>query len=216
MTKTIYILGIGHNSPVYYELVEACGFEIAGLYHYDDSRTGQIDHGYTIVGSFDELFARDSLAGMNFALSQGDNWIRQELFDRILAKGGDVPTLVHPTAQVSRFSCLGRGVVVHMMGVVHPDVTIGDNTVLSCYSSLMHTTSVGKHCYMAAGTLIGAYTHVEDLVFMGQRVTTISGKVSRIGKNAVIGAGSLITKSVEEGSIMQGSPARVMARKSNE
>ena len=40
--KNIYVLGIGHNTPVFVDLAEACGYTIAGLYHYNDDRTGQV------------------------------------------------------------------------------------------------------------------------------------------------------------------------------
>ena len=40
--KEIYALGIGHNTPVSIDLAESCGYKIAGLYHYNDTRTGEI------------------------------------------------------------------------------------------------------------------------------------------------------------------------------
>ena len=43
MNKEIYILGIGHNTSVYIDLAEACGYEIKGLYHYNGDRTGDMD-----------------------------------------------------------------------------------------------------------------------------------------------------------------------------
>lgn len=46
MNKEIYILGVGHNTSVYIDLAEACGYEIKGLYHYNGDRTGDIEHGY--------------------------------------------------------------------------------------------------------------------------------------------------------------------------
>ena len=46
MNKEIYILGVGHNTPVYIDLVESCGYTIKGLYHYNEELTGKLDHGY--------------------------------------------------------------------------------------------------------------------------------------------------------------------------
>ena len=73
--KEICILGVGHNTPVYIDLAEACGYNIKGLYHYQEGRTGEIDHGYEILGSFEDLWSLPSLEGMSFALSQGDNMV---------------------------------------------------------------------------------------------------------------------------------------------
>ena len=71
--KEIYALGVGHNTPVFLDLAEACGYTVKGLYHYNDERTGQSDHGFKILGSFNELFSIGDLSGMNFLLTMGDN-----------------------------------------------------------------------------------------------------------------------------------------------
>ena len=84
MNKEIYVLGIGHNTPVYLDLVESCGYTIKGLYHYNDERVGELDHGYPIIGSFNDLFSLNSLEGMSFALSQGDNKMRATIFEKIV------------------------------------------------------------------------------------------------------------------------------------
>lgn len=208
--KDIYILGVGHNTPVYIDLAEACGYHIQGLYHYNSDRTGEFDHGYKILGSFEDLFSLGNLNQKNFALSQGDNEIRSSIFEKILKAGGNIPTLIHPTATVSKFATLGKGCIIHINAVVHPDVVIGDNTVLSYNTAITHSSQIGKHCYLAFDTKIGAYTKVEDFVFFGINSHTISGKVDCIGTHAYIGAGALVTKSIEAYNVVMGSPAKVI------
>jgi UDP-perosamine 4-acetyltransferase len=208
--KEIYILGIGHNTPVFIDLVEACGYQLKGLYHYTNGLTGDFDHGYPILGTYDDLWQEPSLSGKCFALSQGDNKIRKELFDKIISRGGSVPTLVHPGAHVSRFAKLGNGTVIHVGTVVHPDVKIGDNTIVSYNSSITHNAVIGNSCYIAFGAMIGAYVCIEDNVFIGIGANLISGKVDRVGCNAYIGAGALVTKSVEACTVVAGFPAKVI------
>ena len=58
--KKIYALGIGRNTPVFIDLAEAYGYTIAGLYHYNDDRTGEYDHGFEILGSFEDLYKKNS------------------------------------------------------------------------------------------------------------------------------------------------------------
>ena len=87
MSKEIYLLGIGHGTPIFIELAEACGYTIAGLYHYNDDRTGEIDHGYKILGSFGDLLSKD-LHGMAFCLTMGDMNIKQSVSQQIMRTGG--------------------------------------------------------------------------------------------------------------------------------
>ena len=78
--------------------------------------------------------------------------------------------------------------------------------------NISHTNVIGRNCFIAGGTTVGAYTVIEDNVFIGQGALTISGKVKKIGENAYIGARSLITKDVEAYMVVSGSPARVLRR----
>ena len=66
MLKEIYALGVGHNTSVFINLAEACGYAIKGLYHFNDVRTGEIDHGFEILGSFEDLLSKPTLKGMTF------------------------------------------------------------------------------------------------------------------------------------------------------
>jgi len=85
--REIYLLGIGHGTPIFMELAEACGYTIAGLYHYNDERTGEIDHGYKILGSFEDLF-RSDIKGKLFCLTMGDMNIKKFVSKRLMALGG--------------------------------------------------------------------------------------------------------------------------------
>ena len=211
MQKALYALGIGHNSPVFIDLALACGYSIAGLYHYNNKRTGEIDHGYEILGSFDDLFAKGTLEGMSFLLTMGDNRIRTELSDKIIAKGGKVPTLIHPTAVISAFATISEvGVYISPYTYVQADSSVGNNTVLLSHVNISHTTHIGNSCFIAGGATIGAYTNMEDFVFIGQGALSISAKAKHIGHHAFIGARSLLTRDVPPCVVMAGSPARIL------
>lgn len=209
MMGDIYILGVGHNTIVYIDLVEMCGYNVKGLYHYNNDMMGKLYWGYPIIGSFETLYSKKNLRGLNFALSQGDNDIREKCFNEIKRLGGNIPTIIHPKAIVSKFSKLEEGVIVHANAVIDPDTKIGCNSVISFNAGVCHSSTIGNHCFLSPGTLLGAYTIVEDKVFMGICSKSISGKVDKIGYNAYIGADALLTKSVDPNSVMIGSPAHV-------
>lgn len=206
--EKIIVLGIGHNTPVMIETAETAGYEVAALYHYDDSRTGEKDHGYEIIGSVDELLAEESLEGKSFLLTMGDMKIRKKLSAKILDKGGSLPSVVHPAAVVSRFAKIAdTGVYIGPFTYIQPDTTIGAGTVILSGVNISHTCIVGDYCFISGSAVVGAYTEVANNVFIGQSAVIISEKVKTIGENAFIAAGALITKSVPENARMIGVPA---------
>lgn len=207
--KEIYALGIGHNTPVFIDLAEACGYTIRGLYHFDSTRTGTVNYGFPVLGSFDDLLSVNSLEGRNFILTMGDSIIRKKLSDKIISKGGIVPTLIHPNSVISRFADISSmGVYIGPFTYVQANSRIGENTVLLSHINISHDTIIGNSVFIAGGSMIGAYTKIEDFVFIGQHVTSISGKVDRIGHNAFVGAGALLTSDVMENTIVAGFPAK--------
>ena len=215
MNKQIYALGVGHNTPVFIDIAEQCGYKIAGLYHYNDERTGETDHGFEILGSFEYLFSKTSLKDENFLLTMGDNKIRAQLIERILQLGGNIPSIIHPTAVISRFAQISPiGVYISAFTHIQADTMIEQGSVILSGVNISHTNHIGKYCFIAGGATIGAYTTMEDYAFVGQGALSISGKVKTIGKHAYIGARSLLTKSVEANAIVAGSPAKIIGNNS--
>ena len=151
---------------------------------------------------------------MAFLLTMGDNKIRTELTEKIISLGGDVPTLIHPMAFVSRFAKISPiGVYISPFSYVQADSSVGRNSVLLSHVNISHTTTIGESCFIAGGATIGAYTIVEDYVFVGQGALSISGKVKRIGRDAYIGARCLVTHDVPEQVVFSGTPGKVLRSK---
>lgn len=209
MEKEIFILGVGHNTIVTIDLAEACGYKIAGLYHYQQGKTGEDYFGHKIIGCNDELFSQD-LSDKHFAISVGDNDIRAGLFEKIVEKGGKVVTLIHPTAVVSKYANIGHGVCVHALSVVSPDVVIGDDSIISHNDLVTHGVRMGKHCFMASNIVLGAYTEMHDYSFIGSGATVLSAKAKSLGYHSLIGAGAVVTKPVADNAIVAGNPARII------
>lgn len=212
MNNSIYVLGIGHNSIAMIDLAEDCGYEIAGLYHYNHERTGEEYFGFKIVGCTENLLSKDSLEGMNFLLTMGDNAIRTDLYNRIITKGGNIPTLVHPSATVSKRALLGNGVIIMPQSIVQADVEIGNNTIITIHTAISHSVKIGDNCFISGNNLIGAYVHIEDNCWIGQASLIVSGTVNIVGHHSILGAGSVLRNDMRPGCLYLGNPARLIKR----
>jgi len=111
-----------------------------------------------------------------------------------------------------------------------PELVVGDNTSLNYQTGISIDCSVriGKNCMIAGETAIfdnnSHNTHygdnrimkqgdiapvvIEDNVWIGMRSIILKGVT--IGCNAVIGAGSIVTKDVPSNTLAAGNPAKVI------
>lgn len=207
MNKEIFILGIGGATPLFIDLAEACGYTIKGLYNYNDSRTNEIDHGYTILGSFEDLY-KQSIHGVNFMLSMGDMEIRKQVSERLLGLGANIPSMVHPSSQISRFADISKtGVLIGAGCIIQPDVKICSHVVIRDKALICHQALLNEYSFIGPMALVGAHITLDELSFIGQGAILISGKVKEVGKKAFIGAGAVVTKPVAEKKVVVGTPA---------
>jgi maltose O-acetyltransferase len=107
------------------------------------------------------------------------------------------------------------------------EIEIGNNSGIGINANISNNTKIGKNVLMGPDVIILSGSHryesknmlikdqgyekhipviIEDDVWIGSRVIILKGVT--IHKGAVIGAGSIVTKSVEEYSVVAGNPAK--------
>jgi len=86
------------------------------------------------------------------------------------------------------------------------DTVIGRGTKIDNLVMVAHNVEIGRGCLIAAQAGIAGSTTVGDGVMMGGQVG-VAGHV-RIGDGAQLGARSAVMKSVPEGTLVSGDPAR--------
>ncbi len=99
---------------------------------------------------------------------------------------------------------IGRGLIIHHGRglVLNAHVIIGQNVTLN------HNTTIGNKKSLS-GEDLGSPT-IEDNVFVGPNSVIIGPII--IGKNSIIGAGSVVVKDVEPYSIVAGNPANLLKK----
>lgn len=211
MGKEIYILGIGPYSIVIKELAEKCGYKVVGAYHYNDERNGEFYYGVPIISSTPELLKQD-LSGKLFCLSIGDNLIRRDVASKIRQKGGRLPSLIHPSVEISPSASVEEGVVLKRNVTIQAASVIKSDTIICDNTTVCHHTQINEGCFIAGSSVVGAYTKVRNFVFIGQGVIIASGKVAEIGEKAIIGAGSVVVKDVPDNVTVVGVPAKIIKK----
>lgn len=83
---------------------------------------------------------------------------------------------------------------------------VGDNNIIMAHSHLGHDVEIGNNCEISTGSIIGGYAKISDGAKL-KLSTTIRNRIT-VGKNAIIGMGSVVVKDVEDGVTVVGVPAK--------
>ncbi|SHI48652.1 sugar O-acyltransferase, sialic acid O-acetyltransferase NeuD family [Dethiosulfatibacter aminovorans DSM 17477] len=202
----IFLIGAGSYGDVIYDLAVECGYEVLG--YYDDTMdAGTVVNGVEVLGPIKEFLDQEAIEG-NYAVTIGNVGIRNDWFRIIRAKGGDTPSLVHPSSYVSPSAEIGEGVYIQPSVSIWTKVKIGDFCIVAPMSSISHHTVLGEGCFITPGCTIGSKIVFGRKVFVGMGSTVMSG-VRKMGDCSFVGAGSLVIKDVDEGGKVFGSPAKV-------
>lgn len=161
--------------------------------------------------------------------------ILKELDVYILHLAGHIP-LHHLRRLLYRMDGMkiGRGSALHMGTVFYnpSNITIGEDTIIGEKAVLdgRNKLTIGNHVDIASEVMIYNSQHdissdnfatvedtvskpvtIEDYVFVGPRAIILPGVT--IKKGAVVGAGAVVTKNVEEFTVVGGVPAKPIAER---
>ena len=137
---------------------------------------------------------------------------------------------------------IGKDTNIWQFCVVFPDAKIGDNCNICANVLIENDVSVGNNVTVKSGVQLWDGVTLEDNVFIGPNVTFTNDLFPRsknenwellkttvkkgasiganstilcgitIGENAMIGAGSVVTKDVADGEVWVGNPAKFLRK----
>jgi sugar O-acyltransferase (sialic acid O-acetyltransferase NeuD family) len=122
--------------------------------------------------------------------------------------------IIHPSAIISKSARIGRGCLIAPGVIIGPGVELGDHIILNSAVTIDHDTVIQENVIMGSGVHLPGYVKVLSDTFIGVGSCSVNGVT--IGRNCLIGAGSVITKNITDDVIAAGVPAKEIRKKTQE
>jgi sugar O-acyltransferase (sialic acid O-acetyltransferase NeuD family) len=195
------IVGYGGHGRVVADIARASGVPVGGILDDDPAAAGA---GLRIGGPIRSEIPRH-IATHCYVVAIGATATRREFAEMILAAGGELATLIHPTAIIAPDVAIGVGTVIMAGVIVNTGTRIGRFVVVNTGAILDHDNTVEDNVHISPGcSLAGTVTCRRD-VFIGTGASIIPHVV--IGEGAIVAAGATVTKPVRPYTLVAGCPA---------
>lgn len=202
MNNSLALLGAGGHAKVVLDTLH-----LVSTYHeisvYDDnpSKLGSEILGYEVHVPIQHHLNLT----MNVHVAIGDNLVRRRLGEEILNGKMNYLVITHPTAIVSKFSQIGRGVFIAAGATIAPDAVLDDGVIINHHSVIDHDCSIGSWTHIAPGVVLGGGVIVGKNCLIGAGAVILPG--IQIADDVVVGAGAVVTRDVAQGLTVVGVPA---------
>jgi sugar O-acyltransferase (sialic acid O-acetyltransferase NeuD family) len=186
---SLILIGAGGHARACIDVIEHLdAFEIAGLIGTKE----ELQHecmGYRVIATdndFPELarqyqYALITVGQIESAL------VRQRLYEQALALGFKLPTIISPTAHVSRHAVVGDATIVMHGAIVNAGATVGNNCIINTNALIEHDAIVADHCHISTGAIVNGTANIGLGSFVGSGSIIKQGIT--LGSNCVVGMG---------------------------
>ena len=141
-----------------------------------------------------------------FFNSIGEIKDKKKCINKILGKGGDFITLIHPTADISKGTTIGKGCMIAQRAGVGTETEIGDFCLIQGNAVIGHDVKVGNYCRIDCNVVLIADVKLDDDVCV--HTSSVINHRVHIGEGATVGALSFVIRNVKPGTTVQGNPAK--------
>lgn len=216
--KNIILIGGGNQAHYTIDIIERENkYNIVGII---DSihKVGSNRFGYPVIGrqeNINILVEKYNIEGGIITI--GDNWGRYYVYNQIksLFPNFKFFNAIHPSVIIGKDVEIGEGVVAMAGCFFNPKSKIGNFTFFATGAQIEHDCIIEDFASISAGSVMGGHVRICNHAAITLGVTIVDRLT--IGKNSVIGSGSLVTKSIPDNVLAYGNPCKIIrSRKKGE
>lgn len=206
MEDIVVIGGGGHAKSLIAIISQLKNFNLLG---FTDIAPKEPILGYSCLGSDAVIFEKgitNSCIGITYLKTPLDTNLRVQLFEDYSKKGLVFPviksnsSIIHPDVKI------GNGSVIMERAFINAGTVIGRCVVVNSSASIDHDCKIGDFSIISPGAILCGEISIGECSFVGAGVV-IRDSV-KISDRVVIGAGSVVVKDILESGVYVGIPAK--------
>lgn len=218
MPEKYIIWGSKGHAKVLADTLALMGHNVCAIFDNDTNAVSVVDGAQIFHGAegFDDWKERaDNLMVYNGLIAVGGARGRDriQIMNFLSSRAINLPVLVHPSAFVSCSSKILHGTQILAQAMISAGCFIGKACIINNRSGIDHECVIGDGCHVAPGATLCGEVNLGENVMVGAGAVVLPR--IQIGSNTIIGAGSVVTKSLPEGVVACGNPAKIIKKNNN-
>lgn len=145
-----------------------------------------------------------------FILGISNPKIRQSITSKLVKLGLSPYKLISSFAYISDSCKIEENVTILRECIIEPKTNIGYGSLLNLGVYFHHDSACGKFCEIAPRATILGNVSIGDYTFIGSGA--IIKEKTKIGKNCIIGMGSVVIRNIPDGQMWVGNPAKFIKK----
>lgn len=170
----------------------------------DDNENIKLILGLEILGKSTEVLKY--IDEYDIFVGIGNNAIREKMQEKLGSFNASIATLIHPSVVIGVDVTIGAGTAVMAGSIINPSTEIGKGCIINTGATVDHDNLIKDYVHISPGA------HLAGTVTIGQGSWLGIGSVIRnnvdITNRCIIGAGTVVVKSITEPGTYIGVPAR--------
>ena len=179
-------------------------YDILGFVDDNTELQNQLINGFPIVG--DTQWLIDYPEKICAVICIGNSKIRKKIYNKIKINSNIIfPTILAEDVQCSDSVKFGQGCIICLSNILTVNITVGDFVIANLDCTVGHDAIIEDFVTLYPSVNVSGNVHISSCTEIGTGANIIQGK--NIGKNTIIGAGSVVIKDIPSDCTAVGAPA---------
>jgi len=198
--------GFGREIKVLIDQINVVEKKYKLLGYYDDAENLESSYnGLEYLGKIDLLNLVNHKTYV--AIGLGDPKVKRKIISRLTNSYLSFPILIHPTSVIGCDNVfIGKGTIICAGCIITCNVNIGDFVTLNLCCTVGHDTIIEDYASFMPSVNVSGEVLICENVYVGTGAKIINQL--EIGKNTIVGAGAVVSKTLPENCTAVGIPAK--------